>query len=107
MPSPLFGGFRIAHSPLEQERTADNRDGAEGHGDAGHPWLQGDAQRRESPCSNRDTHNVVDDCPEEVETNPVDRALREVDGSHNINQVVLQTQVMCRSCDHAHQSHDR
>lgn len=53
--------------------------------------LQHKAQRSEHPSGHRDAHNIVNGCKDEVEMDPPNSLLGEVEASHHVHQVILQS----------------
>ena len=75
--------------PFQKQGVTDNRDGAKGHGDTGHPWLEDETKRGKHASSQGNPHQIVDHRPQEVETDPLHRSLGEINSCHHIQQIIL------------------
>ena len=74
---------------FQEQGAGDDGDRAEGHSQAGHPRLQGQAYRHQNTGRHRNTNQIVEDGPAEVDANPAHRAAGQMDGHHHIHQIIL------------------
>ena len=66
-------------------------DRREGHGKTGHAWFQTDPHENKDlrASSNRNTQEIVDNCPQKIENDSLHSPARELEGCYDINEIVL------------------